>query len=265
MQIDAILQQLGFFSGYTAVLWLITRTPVTRWIERRVDAGVEEGLRKRLAAHQLDLDKDLERHRSTLAQDADRLRSNLERGTIDYSLYATKRHEAQARLFEEFLRAELLATDHSEVLAPDPQTSPEETISSWLQRLEQNPERVTNCLALFRAQEWMRLTTEMDALAADARRSRVVRARHDAYEAYFRHALYLAPSVDLAAIAVRDQFHVVAGPYVLSSGSSSGAEMFANKTRLRFLMLEYLNAARRDLGRAAVDLDPTPKSAGQTV
>ncbi len=209
------LKQLGIFGVIAVGAFAIARPFVQAWLSRRIDAGVEEGLRKRLATHQLDLDKDLERHRATLAVDADRLRSSLERDTIDYGIYAAKRHEAIAGLFAEYLRAEVLITDMTDLV----------------------PQRADDV-------EDMQL----------ARRERALKARNDAYEGYFKHALYLPESLDRIAISVRDHFHTASLPYVLRD--EPGTMIVRDKLRLRQLMLDYQNVARADLARAATVREP---------
>lgn len=66
---------------------------------------------------------------------------------------------------------------------------------------------------------------------------------------YFKAALYLSAEVDRAAIVVRDQSHMILVPYF--GGSQDGGEFHANKSKMRFLMLEYMREARADLGRTA--------------
>lgn len=264
MSLEEVFRQFGLYSAFTLPVALLMRRLVATWLDRRVEAQVEEGLQKRVATHQLDLDKDLERHRSALAQDAESLRAALAKVTIDYGLYAAKRHEAQAKLFEEFLGAELLATDHSSLRVPDPESVAEGVVASWLHDREASPERTEECLALFRNKRWGELRRDLDRIVEDSIRTRVIAGRNAAYEAYNRHALYLPEAVDYAAVAVRDQFHTVVVPYVLSPGNASGVEMHANKLRLRVLMLDFLHAARADLGRAATSLSPRslPEASG---
>src|SRR3990170_4420185 len=109
--VQSILQQLGIVGLFLIVAVAVLRPFLESWLNRRIEAGVEEGLRKRLAAFQHDLDKDLERHRSALS-------AEVQRGTIDFGIYAAKRHEALTTLFADFLRAEVLITDMSDLTPP---------------------------------------------------------------------------------------------------------------------------------------------------
>jgi hypothetical protein len=215
--VTSFLKQLGALSVIAADLFALARPFFQAWLSRRIDAGVEEGLRKRLATFQLELDKDLERHRATLTADADRLRSGLERDTIDYGIYATKRHEAVAGPFAEYLRAEVLVTNMTD-LAPESADEVE----------GMQPERT----------------------------QRALKARNDAYEAYFKYALYLPESMEGIAIAVRDHFHVASLPYVPHDEPET--MIVRDKVRLRQLMPDYLNAARADLARGASVREPRP-------
>jgi len=213
--LDNFFAQLGALGLILAVAVAIARPFFQAWLSRRIDAAVEEGLRKRLATFQLELDKELERHRATLTADADQLRSGLERDTIDYGIYAAKRHEAVAGLFAEYLRAEVIITDMSDLV---PQSA-----------------------------------DEVEGMERE-RRGRALKARNDAYEAYFKYALYLPESMDGIAIAVRDHFHVASLPYVVQDEPET--TIVRDKLRLRQLMLDYQNAARADLARGATVREP---------
>jgi hypothetical protein len=133
----------------------------------------------------------------------------------DYGIYAAKRHEAVAGLFAEYLRAEVRIIDMSDLM---PQSA-----------------------------------HEVEGMERE-RRARALKARNDAYEAYFKHALYLPESMDGIAIAVRDHFHEASLPYVAQDEPET--VIVRDKLRLRQLMLDYQNAARADLARGATVREP---------
>jgi hypothetical protein len=103
-----LFQQFGTLTGMAIVLVAIARPLVVPWLNERIRAGVDEGVKKRLAAIQLDLDKELERHRATLQIEADRARSAFARDTTDFAIYAQRRHDAIVGLFADFQKAERL-------------------------------------------------------------------------------------------------------------------------------------------------------------
>jgi len=88
-------------------LWGVLAAPVTgvviwvlrQWISEQIRAGADEAVKKRLAALQLDLDKELERHRSELQASAEVLRASLSKSTTDFAIYAQRKHDAVAGLF----------------------------------------------------------------------------------------------------------------------------------------------------------------------
>ena len=253
----ALLRELGLFSAVALVLGAAARPFIAKWIERRIDAGVEEGLRQRLATFQLDLDKELEQHKSALVAQVERLRSSLERDTVDYGLYASKKHEAIASLFAEYLRSETLIVDMWPVMPGASEHMSTETLTALLERLGATPTECTNLLEMHEQKSYGLLDTQLTIFSSAAKRARAGSARNDAYEAYFRYALYLPELVDRAAIAVRDYFHTALMPYV-APDPEAGTETVKNKIKLRVLMLDYQNAARAELSRAAVNRDPPP-------
>lgn len=243
-----VFQQLGVFAGFAVVLAMLIRPYVRAWINRRIEAGVEEGLRKRLASFQLGIDKELEQYRSRLSDAA-------ERGKIDFALYATKRHEALAGLFAEFLRSEEQLVNMTSLIAPSPEGLSAEQLASFLETVGASDQRRSFVESLRAAGNTEGLGRQLELLARDARYGRAIQARDEAWEAYLRYALYLPETVDVAAIAVRDYFNDAAEPYVLPE-SQYVRSVVAHRRKLRSLLVEYQNAARADLSRSAIALEP---------
>ncbi len=196
----------AFFAGIARIfLWPILQT----YLQARITAGVDEAVRKRLAAFQLDLDKELEAHRNELGVAAEHIRASLARGTSDYAIYAQRRHDAVSNLYADFLRAEATTKNFRD------------------------------------------LATESDP--PDSRKedmvARVIRARNEAYEAYYRNTLYLPDTLDQTATAVLDEFHKLLVEYV-APNDSPNVSRGRISTQLRFEMLNLQRLSREELARA---------------
>lgn len=261
--ISELLRQLGFFSLFTIAVALLGKSLIQGWLSRRIAAAVDEGVQRRLASLQLDLDKELEKHRSALAIDFERLRSRLERETTDYGIWATRRHEATATLFAAFLRAETLVTTAEDLSWPDPENATPQSLTEYAESQAAPMSVRENLLALLGEQRTDELGRVLESIAQSAQRSRVIRARNDAYDAYYTAALYLSDPVDQAAREVRDHFHTVIVPYVVGGGAL-GVEMLRNRNHLRLLMLELQNKARQDLSRSNPPGEPKASLTGHS-
>ena len=219
---------------------------VRAWIESRVRRDVEQ----RLQAHQGELDKDLERHKADLALVAESARASLAKSSADYALWAQRRHDSTAALFAELLRAEDTATTLHEFAMPLLDKTAEAQLLELLEKCKATPEEQEPVLTAFRFPNVDGARERLQPLLDRARINKVIRARNRAYAAYFSHALYLAPDVDLAARAVRDHFHEWIVEF--QAPLHSHPQFVPLKTKLRFLMLELLNSARADLSRGAL-------------
>jgi hypothetical protein len=219
---------------------------IRAWIEGRVRGNVEQ----QLLARRAELEKDLERHKADLALTAESARAELAKRSTDYALWAQRRHEATAALFAEMLKAEDTATSLYEFAVPRMEDTSEAQLVALLEASKATPEESEPVLTAFRFPDLDGAKRKLEPLLERARTNKVIRARNRAYAAYFGHALYLAPEVDEAARAVRDHFHEW---IVEFQAPLNGRPQFVPlKTKLRFLMLELLNAARADLGRSTV-------------
>lgn len=248
--ISELLKQLGAFSIFALVLALVVKHPVQTWLTRRITSSIEENATLRLARSQLDLDKELEGFRSALNAEFERLRSRLGREAADYEIWAQKRHEATAKLFAEYLRAELSVTETPELPLPDHTDTNELELVSFVERSHLSKEANETLLQLFRADRQEELARRLEAEAESARRSRIISARNQAYEAYYAAALYLSDPVDQAAREIRDHFHTIVIPFV-APDANPGMERLKNRNQLRLLMLELQNRARADLSRSS--------------
>jgi hypothetical protein len=88
--------------------------------------------------------------------------------------------------------------------------------------------------------------------AQDAREdmsARVIRARNDAYEAYYRHALYLPEELDELAVAARDSFHDLLVEYVAPNDSPNVSRGSARKN-IRTQLLHFQTKARSELSQS---------------
>jgi len=138
---------------------------------------VDEAVKKRLANHQLDLDKELEVHRASLIQQTESLKGTLQRSATDYSIYAQKRHAAVADLYAAFLRAQAKATDRMGLDGGAPLAD--------------------------------------DVAQANLIVDRTISARKAAYEAFFQNALFLPRSLAIEASPVESATHFTI--YLLST------------------------------------------------
>jgi hypothetical protein len=177
-----------------------------------INAKVDEAVKKRLAAHQLDLDKDLEAHKATLTRQTETLKGVLQRSATDYGIYAQKRHTAVAELFAAFLRAEAKANDRTGPEGGAPHAN--------------------------------------DVAQSNLIIERVIAARNEAQDAFFAHALYLPSSLSTAATAVRDAFHDVFVEYVSPTDRPNVDRGKALKHLHEMLQL-LLTASRRELSQSS--------------
>lgn len=184
------------------------RPVVKHWAMEHIRAGVDEAVSRRLAALQLDLDKDLERHRTDLSIAAERIRSSLSRAASDFSIYAQRRHDAVSNLFAEFLRCEALTNDQKDIRSEDEPPDGRETLVS-----------------------------------------RVIRARNEANEAYYRNVLYLPEELDTAVTEARDAFHDLLVEYLSPSETPNQSKGRA-RDALRGAMLRLQALARAELATA---------------
>ncbi len=173
----------------------------------------------------------------------------LSREHTDFSLWAERRHDATARLFAAFLQAETAVTNLSQFTFVETEGKPEDDVVSVIQRIPSLANRTDEIVRLHREGKHERVDDLLEKALTVQQHAHLISARNSAYEAYYQSALYLSDEVDAAAREVRDQLHTILIPY-LASAREPG-EYFANKTKLRFLMLELLNRARADLSRAS--------------
>jgi hypothetical protein len=192
----------------------------------------------------------MEGFRSLLVREGDRARSLLTKESTDYSIYAQRRHDAIVRLFDDLLRAEVLATDLSDFHFATAAQMEQSQFTQLTFALKLIPEEQAALQSLFVAKSFEALDARLQTARTRTLRSRVIQARNDASEAYYRSALYLPETVDEAAVGVRDQFHMLIIPYEVVT-PESGAQIFANRSKLRHLMLVLQNKARADLSGAA--------------
>jgi hypothetical protein len=248
-----LLRQFGFSATALVAIALALRPFLKQWLTKRIDAEVEEGLRQRLAAHQLSLDKEMEGFRKQLERESDRARALLNKEAVDYSIYAQRRHDAIARLFDELLHAEVRATSFGEYNVPASKHLEQSRFTAYTFTLELIPEDKATVQRLYVEGQFDEVDHRMEAARKAIVRRRLEHARNEAYEAYYRAALYLPHAVDESAIAIRDHFHMMILPYAVKT-LESGGEIIANKAKLRFLMLELQNKARADLSGSAPKL-----------
>ena len=243
------LTQLGVLA-----LSAIFALPFLKWVgdkvvARLIEAKVERSVKARLAASQFEFDKQLARVRSDLDREVERLRSTLSRESADFGIWANKRHDATASLFAEFLRCELKVTDLSAFTFRPTEEMSDDELAAVISRFPDLVAREVEISRLREAGSHDRVDSILESSIRDARRAQIVSARNDAYEAYYRNALYLSDSVDAAAQLVRDHFHTIMVPYLVDPSRS--AEFYENRQKLRGLLLGMLQSARGDLGRAA--------------
>jgi hypothetical protein len=245
--ITALLAAFGVWGLIAVAVIGLSWRFIQRWLNRRIEAGVDHGLRVRLAEHQHGLNKQLEEHRSELESEREKLRSGLDKTTADYRIYIERRANAVSELFAAFLAAELKAIDRSMFMLPAADDLNEEGLEQLLSRLQ-----VKSQVAAQIREAW-NARSGADSLIREAAHALKYKlamdARENAHDAYFRTVLYLPPAIEQAALAVRDYFHTVAGDHAIPS--ERGPKYVEHKTRLRFLMLELQNAARHELGASA--------------
>ncbi|MBA4072710.1 MAG: hypothetical protein C0497_12870 [Gemmatimonas sp.] len=82
-----------------------------------------------------------------------------------------------------------------------------------------------------------------------ARTNQVVAARNEAYEAYYRHVLYLPEDVEVLALEVCYAFHRLLGEYVAPHADHFLKQGEA-RDMLRGSMVKLQHAARAELARA---------------
>jgi hypothetical protein len=256
--LPALLRQIGILSAYTVVVAALLKWFGEKIVTRYLESKIDEGVKRRTAQLQFDLDSRLATVRSELERDADRLRSQLTREASDFSIWAQRRHEATATLFATYLECEVLATNLSDFAVPILDDASHSDLLFLAERHAATPEELTALTTALAANESAIVEDRLRNVLRRARDRQLTRARNAAYDAYFKAALYLSDEVDQAAIAVRDQFHMILVSYF--GGTERNGEFFANKTKMRLLMLEYMNKARADLGRAAHRLQQ-PESA----
>jgi len=218
----------------------------TRWLEKLVDASVDE----RLAEHQLELDKDLEKHKSTLGRESERLRTHLQRVTTDYAIWAQRRHEAIARLFEEFLRLEVRATLWPDITPRAAELMHLSELSELVNAFAISAEARSLILNTYNAKEYDKVDHLLKAGFEKTRKARVVEARDGASEAYYAAALYLPERVDDAAKAVKEKFHDVMTTIITLDERTAG-QVYLDRSTLRGRMEAFLVAAREELGESA--------------
>lgn len=243
-----LLSQLGLFAIVAYILARALKEPFQAWVNRRVTVGLEEGMARRLAENQLKLDVELEQFRGALQTQFETLRSQLGREASDFAIWAQRRHDATAKLFAGFLRAELEINSMREWPLPDAENTSETELQAFGERCKSTPVVIDTLIDYFREGRTDALNREIEREANVARRSRVIAARNNAYEAYYAAALYLSEPVDQTAREVRDHFHTVLLPFM--AGDDPSMTHVANRNRLRFLMLELQNRARADLSRS---------------
>ncbi len=136
----SLLQNFGFAAAASVALAFIAWPFLGEWLRKRIEAQVEEGVQKRLAIHQLTLDKELGAFQKQLERESDRARALLGKESADYSIYAQRRHDAITRLFEDFLRLEILATSFEDIRAPASSNLEQSRLTEFAFRLELSPE-----------------------------------------------------------------------------------------------------------------------------
>ena len=249
---------LGSLALLALPLFAIVRALVLRYVEKSIDAKIEEGVQVRLVTFKAELDERATHLKSSLDREAERLRSALSREASDFSIWAQKRHEATAGLFAAFLRCETKAIDLREFALRDSESMSSQEITLFIERRPELAAIASEIQARHAAKRYDWADELMQNAMSNARRTRINDARNEAYEAYYAHALYLADSVERAAAEVRDQFHAVLVDYMAPDERPAGR--LKNKNRLRFSMLELMNAARADLGRSALSPAPVESS-----
>jgi hypothetical protein len=250
----------GFVGRYTIIGLVLL--PAARWLTLRyvgksIDARIDEGVQRRLAEFKAELDERAAILKASLDGEAERVRSALTRGTSDFTIWAQRRHVATADLFAAYLRCESKATDLGEFAFSDSKSMNSASFAMFVGQRPELARIASDIHARYGAGQFEGADELIIEALTEARRSRVIQARNEAYEAYYAHSLYLADSVERAAAAVRDHFHDVVVGYVVGSGSQG--ERLKNKARLRFLMVEFLNTARADLGKSALSPAPPAK------
>lgn len=245
--IAAVLAAFGVWGLIAVTAIGVSWRFVQRWLNRRIEAGVEHGLKVRLADHQHDLNKQLAEHRSALELERERLRSGLDKSIADYRIYVERRANAVTELFAALLAAELKAIDRSMFMLPAAADLNEEGLEQLLTRLQ-----VKSQVAALIREAWA-AGNGADSFIREAAHALKYRlamdAREEAHDAYYRTVLYLPPAVEQAALAVRDYFHTIVGDHAIPP--ERGPNYVEHKTRLRFLMLELQNAARQELRASA--------------
>ncbi len=243
------LTQLGVLALST-----LFALPFLKWfgdkvVARLIDAKVDHSVKARLAASQFEFDKQLAGVRSDLDREVERLRSALARQSTDFGIWANRRHDATAALFADFLRCELKVTDLSAFTFQPTEGISDAELAAIVARFPDLVARQSEISRLREAGSHDRVDDILERSILSARKAQIVAARNEAYEAYYRSALYLSDAVDAAAQSIRDHFHKIMVPYLVEP--SRGIEFHENRERLRGLLVVMLQSARADLGRAA--------------
>ena len=240
-----LLQDLGAFSVLSVLAVLALRSLFTEWLARRIAAGVEEGVQRRLAGFQLELDKELEKYRSTLSTEFEAMRSRLRKEATDYAIWAEHRHEATAKLFADFLEAEVEVTATPRTAHVDADNSTPQELISLAEELNLEPHLIEELTKRVAVGAPIDARREISRFREAWLGSAAVRARNRVDSAYYAAALYLSPLVDQAARSVRDDFHKLMTDRLTDCGHGVG--WVEAKSRLRGLLLEFQNRARSDL------------------
>lgn len=211
-----------------------------RWLEKRIDAGVEHELKQRMANHQHLLDVQLGEHK-------ERVRSEIDKSITDYAIYAQRRHDNIAKLFGALLDAEVRANQRAYFFVFRVPES-EEELTARLTQLEVSSNDRKDALGLLRDGHTDELKEWLHKAGVRAHRRHVITARDDAHDAYFTAALYLPDDVDAAALAVRDKFNAFAEAAVFDG---DGPSPFQLRKELRDLMTALQAVSRLNLRASA--------------